>query len=113
MATRYTTIVPASQKENANNLCAQVVEGGENTVTVPLVPETADMLEENISHYWFSWNMQEPTLRKLRDNKDAKGQPLIAKLQQEFNSRIYPAAAWTPDEVLKNEGLKRFQRDIL
>lgn len=111
---RYTGIVSKEKQPEVNQVCYEISgEGGQYTATVPLVPESAEMLEENISHYIFNWNMDMEHIQALRDKFGLTDQNLVDYLEKNYDTSLYFMGQWTVDEILQNEGLKKFQMEII
>lgn len=111
---RYTGIVSKNKQSEVNQVCYEISgEGGQYTATVPLLPQVADMLEENITHFIFNWNMDMQHIQALRDLFGLTDQALVDYLEENYDTRLYFMGQWTVEEILEKEGLKKYQTDIL
>ena len=114
MSERYIGIVSAEKQSEVNAACKDIdVAGGEYTATVPLVPESAEMLDENISHYIFNWNMTNEQIQRLRDKFGLSNQELVDYLETNYDTYLYYEPYFTVEGILKDLGLKKLEKDIL
>jgi len=88
---RAIIIISIDEQVSANNLCATIVEGGENTFTVGLSSKGS----EPITHYWCNWDMK---------------QEQYDVIKAEFEN-VFEIPVWTPEGVLQEMALKQLDFD--
>ena len=121
MAKRFIIVVPAN-KQSVANLDADKVNTGKDQRTFTVGLSASGNLPA--SHFWCSWLMSDKEIEKLDEDFDTtqavprglanRAYKAVVNLfkSNKHSAKVFDASAWTPEDVLKNLGLKRIGMKI-